>query len=374
MISKEAVLEALKNVQDPDLHKDIVTLGFVKDLEIRKNSVRFTVELTTPACPVKEELKQQCIDEVKKLDGVDKVEVEMTAAVRTAGAQTARQNLIPGVRNVVAVASGKGGVGKSTVAVNLAIALAAKGARVGLLDADIYGPSIPMMMGSNQKPASKDGKTIEPVENHGIKMISIGFLIPTDQALVWRGPMVGQAVNQLLRDVNWGELDYMVVDMPPGTGDAQLTLSQSVELVGAVIVSTPQDVALLDARRGVVMFQKVNVPILGIVENMSYFQCPKCGERTNVFGTGGVRKTCETFDVPFLGEIPLHIGIREAGDAGTPITAADPDSHNAAAFKDIAGRLASNISILQHGDDRAKMDKIGQKLFFANKKLNVLND
>ena len=369
MITSEAILESLRSVQDPDLHKDIVTLGFVKDIRIQSGEVKFKVELTTPACPVKDLLKQQCISAVSKITGVTKVEVEMTSRVQGTKQTTA---LLPGVKNVIAVASGKGGVGKSTVATNLAVALGLLGAKVGLLDADIYGPSIPMMMGVNQKPVSSDGTSMDTIEHHGIKMMSIGFLMPEDTALVWRGPVVAQAITQLMRDVNWGELDYLIVDMPPGTGDAQLTLSQAVQLVGSVIVTTPQDVALMDAKRGVGMFQKVNVPILGIIENMSYYECPNCHHRAEIFSYGGAQKASEKLEVPFLGEVPLDIETRIAGDEGKPIVIAKPESPNAKAFMTIARNLASTISIIHHGDPGERAKALGQKMFFANTRLKVI--
>lgn len=369
MLTKETIFEALKQVQDPDLHKDIVSLGFVKDIQIHGGEVKFKVELTTPACPVKDLLKQQCADVVSKIAGVVKVDIEMTSKVHGSRQTTA---LLPGVKNVIAVASGKGGVGKSTVATNLAVALGLLGAKVGLLDADIYGPSIPMMMGINEKPSSSDGTCMDTIEHHGIKMMSIGFLMPEDQALVWRGPVVAQAITQLMRDVNWGELDYLIVDMPPGTGDAQLTLSQAVQLVGAVIVTTPQDVALMDAKRGVGMFQKVNVPILGIIENMSYYECPNCHHRAEIFSYGGAQKASEKLEVPFLGEVPLDIETRIAGDAGTPIVIAKPESLNAIAFMEIAKNLASTISIIHHGNPGEQSKALGQKMFFANTRLKVI--
>ncbi|MBL7961599.1 iron-sulfur cluster carrier protein ApbC [bacterium] len=369
MVTKENILEALKKVQDPDLHKDIVSLGFVKDIEIKNGDVSFKVELTTPACPVKDLLKQQCITEVSKLQGVTKVSVEMTSRVQGAKQTTA---LLPGVKNVIAVASGKGGVGKSTVATNLAVALGLLGAKVGLLDADIYGPSIPLMMGIHEKPLSTDGTRMNTIDHHGIKMMSIGFLMPEDQALVWRGPIVAQAITQLMRDVDWGELDYLIVDMPPGTGDAQLTMSQAVQLVGAVIVTTPQDVALMDARRGVGMFQKVNVPILGVIENMSYYECPQCHHRAEIFSYGGAHKAADKMEVPFLGEVPLDIETRIAGDEGKPIVIAKPESANAKAFMEVAKNLASTISIIHHGDPEERAKALGQKMFFANTRLKVI--
>lgn len=373
MVTNETILSALRQVHDPDLHKDIVSLGFVQDLRIDNGRVQFKVVLTTPACPVKDMLKKQCEDIVAGLDGVQSVVVEMTAKTPfNKGAGGADMDLLPGVKNIIAVASGKGGVGKSTVATNLALALGKLGAQVGLLDADIYGPSVPLMMGVTDKPYMDEDNKLIPMENHGIKMMSIGFLLPDKEALVWRGPMVAQAITQLMRDVNWGELDYLIVDMPPGTGDAQLTMSQAVRLVGAVIVTTPQDVALMDARRGVGMFQKVNVPILGIIENMSYYICPHCQHRADIFSTGGAKKTAEEYEVPFLGEVPLDIETRIAGDEGRPIVVSKPDSVNAKAFTDIARNLASMISVIHLGSEEDKAKMLGQKMFFANTKLKVI--
>ena len=255
----------------------------------------------------------------------------------------ARPNLIPGVKHAIAVSSGKGGVGKSTVAVNLAVAMGLSGAKVGLLDADIYGPNIPMMMGIEKTPEQKEGK-ISPAESHGIKLISMGFFVPEDQAVVWRGPMVHTAIQQLFRDVLWGELDYLLIDLPPGTGDAQLTLSQLVPLAGAITVTTPQDVALHDVRKGMMMFQKVNVPLLGIIENMSYFVCGHCGERTEIFAYGGGERAAEKLDVPFLGRVPIDPAIREGGDTGRPLVVAHPESPQAKAFRDIAGQVMAQLS------------------------------
>jgi ATP-binding protein involved in chromosome partitioning len=372
MITQDKVLQALKGVMDPDLNRDIVSLGFVKNISINDGHVEFTIELTTPACPVKERFKTQCEEIIRKLDGVQTVKVNMTAQTGRKMTGAANGNLLPDVKSIIAVASGKGGVGKSTVATNIAVALGQLGANVGLLDADIYGPSIPLMMGVKEAPEMNRDKKLIPLVNHGIKMMSIGFLLPDNEALVWRGPMVANALTQLMSDVNWGELDYLVVDLPPGTGDAQLTLSQVVPLTGAVIVTTPQDVALMDAKRGIGMFQKVNVPILGIIENMSYFMCPNCNHRTEIFSYGGAKKACESFDVPFLGEIPLDIETRLAGDNGKPVVIAKPETANAKAFFDVAKRIASMVSILQHGTEDIKMKSLGQKVFFANTKLKVI--
>ncbi len=365
MVTNDDVLNALKNVIDPDLKKDIVNLGFVKEIIIKNSEVNFKVELTTPACPMKDVLKKQCEQVVSEIPGVKKVDVAMTA--RTAGRKPLPDQILPGVKNIIAIASGKGGVGKSTVATNLAVALGTLGAKVGLLDADIYGPSIPLMMGVNQPPNSSDGDKMDPHFHHGIYMMSIGFLLPPNEALVWRGPMVANALTQLMTDVAWGELDYLIVDMPPGTGDAQLTLSQIVPLVGAVIVTTPQDVALIDARRGVGMFQKVNVPILGIIENMSYFICPNCNHRSDIFSNGGALTASKQYEVPFLGEVPLDIETRIAGDEGKPIVIASPESPNAKVFLDIAGKLASLISVINTGTDADKANVLGQKPLFTAK-------
>ncbi len=370
MVSRQEVLEALSKVVDPDLKRDIVSLGFVKELAIEDGEVCFDVELTTPACPMKDLIKMQCEQALMRLDGVKKVKVNLT--VCTAGRKPSPVEILPEVKNIIAVASGKGGVGKSTVATNLAVALGILGAKTGLLDADIYGPSIPLMMGIHKPPVSSDGNRLDPHRQHGISMMSIGFLLPANEALVWRGPMVANALTQLLKDVAWGELDYLIVDLPPGTGDAQLTLSQTVPLAGAVIVTTPQDVALIDARRGVGMFQKVSVPILGIIENMSYFVCPNCSHRSDIFSNGGAKKASGEYEVPFLGEIPLDIETRIAGDEGNPIVIAKPESPNAKAFLDIAGKLASLVSIIHTGSAADKTAALGQKSFFTKDRLKII--
>jgi ATP-binding protein involved in chromosome partitioning len=338
------VLEALKQVIDPDLHRNVVDLGFIKELKVCGGVVGFDMELTTPACPVKDKMKAAAEEAVAAIPGVTQVNVRMTAQVRANPDPWAGREPVPGVANVVAVASGKGGVGKSTIAVNLAVALAKQGARVGLMDADIYGPSIPLMMGADgeQVLATADGKLL-PLERFGVKMVSIGFLLGKDAPVIWRGPMVGRAVQQLVRDVEWGEIDYLIVDMPPGTGDAQLSLAQGVPLAGGIIVTTPQDIALLDATRGLSMFREVKVPILGIVENMSYFECPHCGEKTHVFSRGGGRETAERMNVPLLAEIPLDLDVRIGGDEGVPV--ASGDGPHAAVFADLAQRVAAGVSI-----------------------------
>jgi ATP-binding protein involved in chromosome partitioning len=332
-VTESGVLKVLSQIMDPDLGKDIVTLGFIKNLKIDESKVSFSVELTTPACPVKDQLKEQCEDLVRGLEGVESVEVTMTAQVRQAYVAPSKLAL-PGVKNVIAIASGKGGVGKSTVTANLAVALAKAGAKVGLMDADIYGPSIPLMFGITDKPMM-EGDTVIPVERHGVRVISMGFFIPEDQPVVWRGPMVHGALTQFLTQVKWGDLDYLLIDMPPGTGDAQLTISQNAPLSGAVIVTTPQQVSLIDARKGLKMFQSVQVPVLGVVENMSGF----------VFGRGGGQKLAEENGVPFLGSIPIDPRVVESGDSGTPVVESFSSSESGSAFRTLASRVASELSI-----------------------------
>jgi len=349
-IDEAAVLGVLRTVQDPDLHRDIVSLGFVKDMKIEGGRVSFKVELTTPACPVKEQLKAECLSKVRGLPGVEDVSVEMTAQVRrmnpAGGGPGPGAALLKDVRNIVAVASGKGGVGKSTTAANLALALKQAGAKVGLLDADIHGPSMAMMFGIDGRPEITDEKKIVPIEAHGVKVISMGFLTGPNTPVIWRGPMVHGAIQQLVRDSAWGELDYLVIDLPPGTGDAQLSISQAISLSGAVIVTTPQDVSLLDARKGLLMFRQLRVPVLGIVENMSYFLCPHCGERAEIFRHGGGRRTSEELGVPFLGEIPIEPAVAVGGDTGRPIVSEKPDSPAAKAYIACAQQVAAQLSLL----------------------------
>lgn len=348
-VTKEAVLDALRQIVDPDLHRDIVSLGMIKQLEITPSNggsrVSFTFELTTPACPVRDQFKSNAEQAVSAVPGVSEVAVTMSANVRqqTPSGQAGHVQL-PGVKNVLAIGSGKGGVGKSTVAANLAVALAQSGARVGLLDADVYGPSVPALMGA-QEGVRAEGKRLIPNESHGVKMMSLGFLTDSNRPVIWRGPMVGQAVKQMLQDVEWGELDYLLVDLPPGTGDAPLTLIQSLPLAGVVIVTTPQDVALGIATRALAMFRNLHVPVLGIVENMSFFQCPECGHQSHIFSHGGGQRASGELKVPFLGEVPLDEAIRISGDEGRPLPAADPSSPQAAAFAQIARKLAAQISI-----------------------------
>lgn len=343
-IDEQRVLAAMSKVMDPELNVDLVRAGMVKDIAIAGNQVRFKVELTTPACPMKAKI-QADTEAALRAAGITDFQIEWGARVRSAPAgMNAKEPLLPGVKNVILVGAGKGGVGKSTVSVNLAVALARCGARVGLLDADFYGPSIPLMTGITKKPVSRDGKTLEPLEAHGISVMSIGFLVEADQALIWRGPMLHGALTQLIRDVRWGELDYLVLDLPPGTGDVALSLSQQLRAAGAVLVTTPQDVALADVVRARQMFEKVNIPVLGIIENMSQFVCPHCEKVTEIFDHGGGRKAGELMGISFLGEIPLQLKIRQGGDSGVPVVLGDPDGLEAKAFMEIAKTLAGRIS------------------------------
>lgn len=344
MVTEEQVLNSLRSVEDPDLKKDVVSLGFIKKLNIEGSRVSFELELTTPACPLKAQLKAAAETAVKGIGGVTEVNVEVTSRV-SEHRMPGKEEILPGVKNIIAIASGKGGVGKSTVSVSLAVALARTGARVGLLDTDIYGPSIPIMMGITEKPEIRGEKLI-PIVKYGVSLMSIGFMIAEDTPLIWRGPMVMKAVEQLLTDVEWGNLDYLLMDLPPGTGDVQLTLAQKVPLTGVVIVTTPQDVALLDVVRGISMFRKLNVPILGVIENMSFFRCPHCGERSDIFSHGGGEAASKKLDVPFLGEVPIDLKIREGGDAGRPVLVDDPESPQSKVFMNLAEQLASGISSL----------------------------
>lgn len=343
-LTEANVLDALRLVNDPDLHRDIVSLNFIKDLKVDGRNVSFTIELTTPACPVRDELKAASVQAIKdQIESVGEIDVRLTSNVRTNSSQQ-RATLLKGVKNTIAVASGKGGVGKSTVAVNLAVSLALDGASVGLLDADIYGPSIPLMMGINTRPSLK-GQKLVPLEAHGVKVMSIGFLVDPMQAVIWRGPMVSGAVKQFMSDVEWGELDYLVFDLPPGTGDIHLTLVQSIPLSGAVIVTTPQDISLADARKAYAMFGKVNVPILGMIENMSYYICAHCGHREDIFATGGGQKASEELKVPFLGAIPIYTPIRIGSDTGKPIVVLEPKADQSNLIRRIARNMAAQISI-----------------------------
>lgn len=344
-ISEQKILDSLKQIIDPDLRKDIVTLGFVRDVVINGGNVSFRVVLTTPACPVKEQMETQAFEIVSALEGVENVKVTMDAEVPQ-GRGLSGNLTLPNVKNIIAVSSGKGGVGKSTVAVNLAVSLALDGAKVGLMDADVYGPNVPLMLGvGNDQPKVFNNKII-PIEAHGVKMISMAVLAPADKPMILRGPMLHGVVRQFLTDVSWGELDYLVVDMPPGTGDVQLSLAQLVPVQGAVLVTTPQSVSIADVRRALKMFETVAVPILGVIENMSYFVPPDMPEkRYDIFGTGGGRKLAEEYNVPFLGEVPLGMEVREAGDKGVPVVIANPDSPQSIAFRKTAEEVARQVSI-----------------------------
>jgi ATP-binding protein involved in chromosome partitioning len=342
-VTQEQVMAALQAVRDPDLGADIVSLGFVKDVSIEEGVVRFKVQLTTPACPVKELLQSECAQVVGALDGVDSVEVEMTAQVRERA--PSGQELMPGVRHCIAIASGKGGVGKSTVTVNLAAALAATGARVGILDADVYGPSIPLFLGcQGERPFVRDNKII-PIDRFGIKLMSLAFLLEEGQAVLWRGPMVAKTVRQLLEDVDWGELDYLLVDLPPGTGDAPMSIAQLAPLTGVVIVTTPHNVAANIAGKSVLLFRELNAPILGVVENMADYVCPHCGEVSRIFAGFSGAQLAENLGIPFLGSLPLDPLVGQIGDQGRPAVLSYPDRPEAAAFRDIAGKVAQQASI-----------------------------
>jgi ATP-binding protein involved in chromosome partitioning len=342
-ITIESVKAALAGVIDPNMGKDLVAGKTVKNIQLNGADVSFDVELGYPAKSQLELIRVAAAAAVKSLPGVGNVGVNVYSKIIAHSVQRGIK-LMSNVKNIIAVASGKGGVGKSTTAVNLALALASEGAQVGILDADIYGPSQPMMLGISARPESLDGKTMEPLENHGLQVASIGFMIDPDQPMVWRGPMVTQALQQLLEQTNWRDLDYLIVDMPPGTGDVQLTLSQKVPVTGAVIVTTPQDIALLDARKGLKMFEKVDIPILGIVENMSVHICSNCGHAEPIFGQGGGEKMCRDYDVDFLGALPLTMSIREQTDSGKPTVVADPDGQVAGIYKAIARKVAIKVA------------------------------
>jgi ATP-binding protein involved in chromosome partitioning len=353
-MTQERVLSALAQIVDPDLGRDVVSLGMIKDLRVSpEGDVAFTFELTTPACPVRDRFKSQAEEVVRGLPGVGQVDVRMTANVRSAFLRQPAGEMLPGVRQTVAVASGKGGVGKSTVAVNLAAALQQSGARVGLLDADIYGPSVPAMTGTLEQPRvvevpGRDGEVerkLVPLEAYGLKLMSIGFLAGADKAMIWRGPMVSRAIQQMMSDVSWGELDYLVIDLPPGTGDASLTIAQSVPLSGVAIVATPQDIALDIAVKALQMFRSLNVTPLGLIENMSWYRCPSCGHEHHLFGHGGAERAARRLGVPFLGAIPLEQEIREESDGGAPVVSSRPDSAGARAFCDVASQIAAKTSI-----------------------------
>ena len=361
-VTEQEILDALAKVTEPGSGKDIVSAGLVKGLQIKDGHIGFSIEVDPKLGAELEPMRKLAEEVVYDIKGVISATVVLTAETTQGGGAGAPSDnapggpppggpapkigtpdLLPGVKSIVAVASGKGGVGKSTTAVNLALGLAAAGHKIGLMDADIYGPSMPRMMGISGQPSSSDGKNLDAMENYGIKVMSMGFMVEEDTPMIWRGPMVQSALEQMLRDVNWGELDALIVDMPPGTGDAQLTMAQRVPLTGAIIVSTPQDIALLDARRGLNMFRKVDVPVLGLIENMSYFTCPHCGERSEIFSHGGARAEADKLGMDFLGEIPLHMDIRKTSDSGRPIVVSDPDSEYAKAYRAIADKTWDNI-------------------------------
>lgn len=351
LLTRERIEQSLRSVIDPEIGRDIVSLGMVRDITINDGDVGFTLVLTTAACPLRSQMQDAAQKALLAVPGVKTANVRLTAASPTAAANSnsagttpfgiSEPSPIPGVQHIIAVASGKGGVGKSTVSSNLAVALALKGYRVGLLDADITGPNIPLMMGVSDGPASKDGMMVPPV-GHGVKVMSIGFFVKDDTPVIWRGSLVSRAVQQFLHDVDWGELDFLVVDLPPGTGDVPLTLARSIPLAGAIIVTTPQDVALLDARKALVMFHKLNVPILGIIENMSYYVCRHCGERAEIFGSGGGERASRELDTPFLGRVPLNERIRSNADLGTPV-ALEQSSEDARAFFEIADKVGVSV-------------------------------
>ena len=355
-VSEPDLLQALGTVQDPHTGKDFVSTRALRNLQVSGGDVAFDIEMGYPAKSLIPALRSRLIAAAKGVAGVDNVSVNITFKVASHAVQRGVQ-LLPGVKNIIAVASGKGGVGKSTTTANLALALAAEGARVGVLDADIYGPSQPMMLGINRRPDSLDGKNMEPLENHGVQVMSIGFLVSQDEAMIWRGPMATQALDQLLRQTNWRDLDYLIVDMPPGTGDIQLSLSQRVPITGAVIVTTPQDIALLDARKGIKMFEKVGVPILGIVENMAVHVCTQCGHAEHIFGEGGGKRMADEYSMDYLGALPLDMQIRLQADSGTPTVVADPDGEVAQIYKQVARTVAVKIA-LQAKDFSSKFPTI----------------
>jgi ATP-binding protein involved in chromosome partitioning len=346
-LDQASVLEALKVVRDPDLNRDIVSLGFVKDLKIETTRVSFTIELTTPACPVKEQMRDQARAAVMRVPGVSAVDVQMSARVREAVDPAAGRAAVPGVKNIIAVGAGKGGVGKTTVAINLALALSQCGSKVGIIDGDIYGPNVPMMLGLKTE-LTTDGQKIVPAEKFGMQVISMAFLTGDDAPIIWRGPMLHGALQQFFREVRWGNLDYLIIDLPPGTGDVVLSLSQTVSVAGAIVVTTPQQVSLADSRRALAMYKKLNIPTLGIVENMSYFVCPGCSHEADIFGHGGGERLAADLGVPFLGRVPIYQPIREGSDKGVPLLIGDPDSPAGRAFVQVAERAAAQVSIASY--------------------------
>jgi ATP-binding protein involved in chromosome partitioning len=353
----DAVRSALSHIVDPDLRKDLVSLNFVKDLSIEAGRIAFTIEIATPLSPSKAHLAEQARAAVAAIEGVETVDVRLTSQVRSATAPEHGRPPLPGVKNVIAVGAGKGGVGKTTVSVNLALALAKAGARVGILDGDIYGPNVPLMLGLQAELAT-DGQHIRPAEKYGLQIVSMGFLTGEDNAVIWRGPMVHSAIQQFFRDVGWRDLDYLIIDMPPGTGDVALSLSQTVPVAGAIVVTTPQQVSLADTRRAVRMYQKLSIPTLGIVENMSYYACPNCHHESGIFGYGGGEQMATSFDVPFLGRLPVYQPISLGSDRGIPIVVAEPDSAAARAFAQVAERSASQVAIAAYRNMVANKGKI----------------
>lgn len=346
LLTEAAVLDALRAVQDPDLHKDIVTLGFVKSVKINGTHVALVIELTTPACPVKDLMRNQAHDIVMKL-GASQVDIEMTAQVRSVPRPEGNKAPVEGVKNIIAVGAGKGGVGKSTVAVNLALALAKFGSKVAIIDGDLYGPNVPMMLGLSAELGTEDGKIV-PAERYGIQVVSMAFLTPDDAPVIWRGPMLHGAIQQFFREVRWTNIDYLIIDMPPGTGDVALSLSQSVPVAGAVLVSTPQSVSVADTKRAIAMYRKLNIPTIGLIENMSHFECPGCGRESDLFGRGGAEQLALQMNVPFLGAVPLAEQVRKGGDSGVPIVMSAPDSPSAKALISAAERVAQQVSIASY--------------------------
>jgi len=345
MVSVDDILRTLSTVIDPDLKKDIVSMGMIKDLEINNNDLKFTLELTTPACPFNDQIEEDVRKAISTLGNL-KLDLKVTAKVME-GRALSMDEMMPTVKNIIGVASGKGGVGKTTVSVNLALALAQTGAKVGLLDADIYGPSVPLMLGMGKSVMEVENNKLQPAESNGLKVVSFGFFADQDhQAAIYRGPIISGIVKQFLVDTNWSDLDYLIVDLPPGTGDIPLTLAQTIPITGILVVTTPQDVASNVAVKAFGMFQKLNVPIIGIIENMSYFKCPDCKKDHHVFGKGGAKKISEKYDIPFLGEIPLNPGIMEGSDSGRPVLVTDPKSAHASAFTSVAKNVAARCSIL----------------------------
>jgi ATP-binding protein involved in chromosome partitioning len=346
-VTDAAVLDALKAVRDPDLNRDIVSLKFIKNLHIDGGRVRFSIELTTPACPVKDQMRDQARAVVGALPGVTSVDVEMTAQVRSTVSIDAGKAPVPGIKNIIAVGAGKGGVGKTTVAVNLAVALSQCGGRVAMIDGDVYGPNVPIMLGL-QTQLTTDGQKIIPAEQYGIQLVSMAFLTGDDAPVIWRGPMLHGVIQQFFREVRWESVDYLIVDMPPGTGDVALTLSQTVPVSGAVVVTTPQTVSIADTRRAVRMYQKLNISMLGLIENMSHFVCPNCRHESDIFGKGGGEMLARELSVPFLGRIPIYEPIRVGGDTGVPIAIGEPRSAATSAFRTTAEQLAAQLSIASY--------------------------